>query len=299
MSAAKVQRPPDAEWSLTFDDAADIRVVVAAVAAVLQRATYKVVAEGGHYVLKVDGADLGMTCCVSVRLRIEADRVAMRAGTEAVEFCVDCKQVETTLSSAACVHAAIALQGRGDGIVVVVTDPETGIEKERSVLKTFVDNEATEFVPLAFSTRIEIAIPQLREAIKRARAWHTERLRLRLYLKEDGAKHMSLVQFCVEGDGTFVQPFYNEATRDEDGSLRCRAVTDPGASDRAFADGAPPDFEGVFLLDKIEAFVKILPSHMVLADVSAGMPIMLWHQLGGDDAESKIRFLVAPVNDEE
>lgn len=301
-SPAKRLRPPGADWALAFDDASDIRAIVDSVAAVLQRATYRVVADGEHYTLKVDGADLGMTCCVAVRLRVEADRVALRAGEEAIEFCIDCKQVQIALDAAACVHASIELQGRGDQIVVVVTDPESEAEIERSELKTFVDNETpTEFVRLEFATRIEIDIPRLREVIKKARAWHSERLRVRIFLRDEGSRHASLVQFCVEGDARYTQSFYNEATRDEDGSLRCRAKTDASAAGRALSDGAPPHFEGVFLLDKIEAFVKILPKHMVVADVSAGMPIMLTHQLGGnaDDADSRIRFLVAPVNDEE
>jgi hypothetical protein len=300
--ADKRMRPADADWTIAFDDAADIRAVVDSVAAVLQRATYKVVAAGPqHYTLKVDGADLGMTCCVAVRLRIERENVRVRDGGERIEFCVDCKQVQTALDAAACVHAAIELQGRDDGVLVVVTDPETRTEIERSELKTFVDNETpTEFVPLDFATRIEIDIPRLKEVIKKARAWHSERLRVRIFLRDEGSVHRSLVEFVVEGDAKYTQKFYNEATRDEDGSLRIRAVTEGGGG-AALADGAPPHFEGVFLLDKIEAFVKILPKQMVLADVSAGMPIMLSHQLGGnaDDADSRIRFLVAPVNDEE
>ena len=148
-------------------------------------------------------------------------------------------------------------------------------------------------------TRIEIDLPRLREVIKKARAWHSERLRVQIYLRDAGAKQCSLVKFCVEGDARYEQSFYNEATRDVDGSLRIRAVNEGEAHERSLGMCAP-HFEGVFLLDKIEAFVKILPTRMVFAEVSAGMPIMLWHQLGGsaDDVYSRIRFLVAPVSDE-
>ena len=124
-------RPAEADWALAFDEPSDLQALVNAIAAVLQRTTFKIVPGGGgaHYTLKADGADLGMTCCVSVRLRLERDRV--RLNEERVEFCVDCQQMKTALDSAACVHAAIELQGRGDVVVVVVTDQEQRREIER------------------------------------------------------------------------------------------------------------------------------------------------------------------------
>ena len=165
MSCKRATATPD--WSVQFDDATSFKAVVDAAAAVLHRVTFKVVAvkldgrECEWYVLKVDGADMGMTCCVSARLYIEAAKVVAPDDGD-IEFCIDCKHVQTALDSTACAHGTLSVEGHGDRLHIYVHDPTLTTQDEKSELKTFVDTETvTDVRALDFSTILEIDLSRL------------------------------------------------------------------------------------------------------------------------------------------
>jgi hypothetical protein len=294
-----------AAWVVSFPDCLGIRAVFEAMGAVLQRVTVRIVPVQSPpgYVLMADGADLGMTCCASARLHIELERVRLKSA-ESIEFCVDCKHVTTALDSGFCVHGGVLIEGHGDRVVVRVRSAEGQTQDETSWLKTFVDNESTpEFTSIEehLGLRIEIDIGRFRELIKKARKWHAELVRVRIQMHKEGANHTSLVRFSFEGDADYEQGFLNQVTRDEDGSLRVRAVgdsCDEHDAARRLCERATVHFDAAFNVDRIESFLKNLPTRMLLADVGQGMPMMLKHDIGGGSGESCIRFLIAPVNDE-
>ena len=266
----------------------------------MQRVHFKVVrGDDGRYVLKVDGADVGYTCCVSARLHL--DKVFVPEGNDDDEFvfCVECKHVLTAIESSACAHGACTLEGRDATVCIRVQDPDQKSHEDCSELSTFVDGESTfRLDPLEFKMSLEIDLSKLKEMIKKARKAHTERLRICVYLQEVAQKQISLVVFSIDGDFKHEQKFCHETTRDEDGSTIVRAATD-GTHKLLDTETVEPVFEGVFPAEKIDAFVKNLPCRMLTAKVKTGMPLMLDYPLGGtSDDESHIRFLVAAVNED-
>ena len=60
-----------------------------------------------------------------------------------------------------------------------------------------------------------------------------------------------------------------------------------------------PLFDHAFPVEKIESFVKNVPTRMLMAKVKSGLPMMLSHNLrGANDETQHIRFLVAASNDD-
>lgn len=307
MSCKRANATPD--WSVEFDDATAFKAVVDAAAAVLHRVTFKVVAvkiEGREcewYVLKVDGADMGMTCCVSARLYIEATKVAAPDVGD-IEFCIDCKHVQTALDSTACAHGTLSVEGHGDRLHIYVHDPTLTTQDEKSELKTFVDTETvTDVQALDFSTILEIDLSRLRELVKKARKWHSESVRIQIYLHNHGCKERSLTRFSFQGDADYEQNFFNETSKDEDGSRRVRACGDGEESWQLALLNNEPHFDNVFTIERIDSFIKTLPNlRMVEASLKQNMPILLTHNLcggsGGVDTQSVIRFLIAPATDD-
>ena len=290
------------DWSIEFPDANNLRAVVDAVTAVMQRVPLKVARnpETGGYVLMVDGADIGMTCCVSARLQLDAERVVLDEAEEAITFCVDCKHVQTALDSNMCAHGTLVLSGHGDRVQVRVRNPDAPSQDETSELRTFVDSEgATVIEPLTFATRLDVDIVALREIIKKARKWHAETMTIRIKLHTQGARQLSMVSLSIRGDADHEQRFYHDATRDGDGSLVVRAASDGGDARSLVGDGLDLHFEGTFMVDRIDSFVRIVPHRMLSCHVMRGMPLMLTYAIGGDEGASHIRYLVAPINDEE
>jgi hypothetical protein len=306
MASTRKRTDATPDWSVVFEDASSLRTVVDAISAVMQRATIRVARnrESGNFTLMVDAADLGMTCCVSARLRLEREHVTAPSGEEGeFTFCVDCKHMQTALDSPMTAHGTVTLSGMGDRVHVRITGGEVSHD-EVSELRTFVDTEKnTEIRPLEFSTQLEIELSALRDVIKKARKWHDEKMRIRIHLKERGARQYSMVTLSISGDAHHEQRFYKPTSREPDGSLMCKAErsgiepdeTGAGEEDPAASE---PHFEGTFLVDRIDSFIKILPTAKVMCRVMRGMPLMLTHAIGSDDS-SHIRYLVAPLNDEE
>lgn len=297
MSRKRSGRPAD--WSIVFEDASALRNVVDAVLAVMPRGVFKVAKQGSHHFLMVDGADAANTCCVSARLQL--DTVDLPEGAEeSFEFCVECKHVLTAIDSASCAHGKLTVEGHDDKVRLRVHDPDQRSHEDCSEIPTYVDFEPpVDLLTMTYGTLLEIDMAKLRELIKKARKSKCDLLRIAIHLKDRGAKQQSLVVFSVDGEAYHSQAFCHETTRDEDGSLVVRAAPD-GSDDLFDTSGTDPTFEGVYPIEKVEAFIKSLPCRMLGAKVQSDLPLMLSHTLGGaSDDSSHVRFLVAPVNEDD
>lgn len=306
MSRKRPQRSPD--WSIVFEDASALRAVVDAVATVMTRVSFKVCKIKGAYFLSVDSADVAFVCCVSARLQL--DKVTFhstraeeecRNEEEGFNFCVDCKHVSSAIDTPSCAHLSLTMEGHMDDakIVLKMLDPETHTHEVCSELSTYLEEPQMSLQSMDFKTTLEVDLTHLREMIKKSRKAHAEHLQIRIFLKTLSHKNISLVTFSIDGDFYHEQKFCHETTRDEDGSMVVRAAAD-GSQKLMDASEDEPFFKASFPIEKIENFVKNLPCKMLAAQVGAGMPILLNYPLGGaSDDSSHIRFLIAPVNEEE
>ena len=291
------------DWIITFDDTVSLRCVVESTAAVMSRVIFKVEKIGSFFFLMVDGADVGFTCCVSARLQLEKVTFAT-PGSELSEFtfCVDCKQMLYSIDNPSCSHGCLIMEGHTSNATVhlIMSDPDQRNTEDCSELSTYVDGNAPQSLcSLDFEMMLEIDLTKLREMVKKARKAHAEHLHIRIFTKTIGAKERSLVIFSVKGDTTHEQKYCNEMTKHEDGSLIVRVAAD-GPNEELFETENESVFDGIFPIEKIDAFVKNIPVRMIVAKVQNGMPLMLTHNLGtGDDDRSHVRFLVAPKNDDE
>lgn len=299
----KKRSRPVPHWTIQLDDASGLRSILDAVQAITQRVFFRVVKapEGSSYVLMFDGADVGMTCCVSARLHI--DNVVINHASEEFDFCADCKQLKIALNNPSCSHGSFVIEYHSDATIHCrMQDPEQLSHEDSSVLDTYVDVKTPiELDDMDFEIKIEIDLSKLREMIKKARDSHSEHMRIRIFLRNEGSRQFSLVIFSVKGDAYHCQKFSHETSRDEDGSLRVRAVAD-GDVDLFEEESRVPKYEALFPVDKMEAFVKILPCRMIVATATQGMPLMMTHTLGGGIASannnpSTVRFLIAPINE--
>lgn len=293
------QRTPD--WSIVFEDASSLRSVVDAVATVMARVSFKVVKKRDDYFLMVDSADVAMMCVVSARLRL--DKVTFPRGNEESEFtfCVDCKHVSSAIDNPSCAHLALTMEGYVETakLMLKMLDPETHSHEVCAELSTYVEEEPIELEDIEFKMILELDLQLVKEMIKKARKAHTEYLRIHIYLAESGAKKISLVVLSLDGDWHHEQKFCHETVSHVDGSLVVRAATD-GTQKLIDVEHTEPFYKGSFPVEKIDAFIKNLPCRMLPAKVKTGVPIMLTYPLGGtSDETSHIRFLVAPINEEE
>lgn len=294
------------EWTILFDSTTALRGVVDAVAAVMQRVIFQVKKPEGsdHYMLMFDGADVGMTCCVSARLRIDTVTFG-KEERENFEFCVECKHLQVAIDTSSCAQGSLVMEGHSDATIHVrMQDPKQRSHAEYSELQTFVDggSEPVKLHDMDFDDKIEIDLCKLRDMIKKARKIHAEHLRIEVYLRDEGPKQLSLVVFSVRGDAFHETQFLHETSRDEDGSLRVRAAADGEYDLEDVAEHMTPKFQGLYPVDRVDAFVKILPVNMIVASVMQNMPILMTHRLGGGIAstgsdDSHIRFLIAPINE--
>lgn len=295
----------EAEWTIYLDDASGLRSILDAVGAVTQRVIFRVSKNDASntYQLMFDGADVGMTSCVSARLNIDNVVFNVPNDSDDFTFCIDCKQLHIALDNPSCAHGSLMLQYRSDAMIYCrMQDPEQLSHADCSELNTFVDgSEPIKLNDLEFDMRLEIDLSKLREMIKKATKCHSEHLRVQIFLRKVGSRQLSLVVFSVRGDAYHCQKFSHETSRDEDGSLRVRAVAD-GETDLV-EDDTPPEYEALFPVEKINAFIKILPCRMITATIKQGMPLMMTHKLGGGVAssnpadDSQVRFLIAPINE--
>ena len=295
---------PQPDWQIVFEDAACLRLIVEAVATVMTRVIFKVVKKpSGAFFLCVDGADVGLTCCVSARLQLENVEWNAQGNEENAEFdfCVECKHVLTAIDPSS-TGGSLTLQGYSQDATVTVRlqDPECKGYEDVSELSTYVDGDAGfKLTPMDFQILLEVDLLKMREMMKKARKSHAEILRIRVYTHDSGSKKYSLVIFSVRGDNQrHDQKFCHEINYHEDGSMVVRAAAD--GETRLFETLAgTPLFDHGFPVDKIESFIKNLPTRMMLAKIKSGLPMMLSHNLrGANDDTQHIRFLVASTNED-
>ena len=186
---------PSACWSITFDDASSLKSVVDAAGAVMQRIMFKIARLDSRFFLMVDGADMGMTCCVSARLLL--NKVVFGGGgsnngsntvvvstdgsntlnasnrpTILFTFCVDCAHVLNAIDSPSCAHATVIMEGYDETATIRlrVLDPYQHSYEDSADLNTFVDVEAQRIkLPLAYTLILEVDLVKLKELIKKAR----------------------------------------------------------------------------------------------------------------------------------
>lgn len=307
--ANKRARRAPPEWTIVFDDASALRGVVDAVAAVMNRVKFRVAKPAGQdcYMLMFDGADMGMSCVVSARLHVDHVTFGSDTPVDEFSFCVECKQLIVSIDNPSCAHGSLRIEGYADATVrVVMQDPEQRSHKETSELNTYVDDmEPVVVDDLKLDIVLETDLNKLKEMIKKARKSHAERIRVQIFLKDEANRQLSVVVYTVNGEGyaKHSQVFCHETQRAEDGSLTVRAAID-GEVDDDDTMGSTPAFDGVFPVDKIEAFVRILPVRMIRAQVQNAMPLVFEHELGGGmlgnaSVKSSIKFVIAPINDED
>jgi hypothetical protein len=293
---------PTPDWEIVLEDAAAFRLIVQAVSAVMTRVIFKVVRRpSGEYFLCVDGKDSGFSCCVSARLLIE--QVHWNSDDEEASmkftFCVECKHVLTAVDPTG---VTLKISGNADDAKVTIhtEDPDMPGHNDVSVLSTFVDGDE-EFVltPLDFEIILECDLLKLKDMIKKAKTSDAELLRIRVFVKDMGSQKSSLVTFVVEGDNQeHFQNFCHKLQYHEDGSMVVRAASDCETQIFEICD-LKPVFDHAFPVDKLEGFIKNLPTRMLVMRLKSGLPMMLTHKLRGEtDEQQHIRFLVAPKNEE-
>lgn len=292
-SSKSVTSDPNAEWAIEFEDVASLRAVVDAAAAIeLKRVMFKVALVSGNYFLMLDGRDHGNTCFVSARLKL--DNVWIKDDSQDFTFCVESSHLLYSIDNPSMAHGTLLLTGVGDGVNVTLHDTDPNYDEE-SKLPTFVDSDdMPEVETLDFDTQLEMDVPKLQNIFKKAQKFKAEHMRIRIFLEKKGMKHCSLVIFSIEGEAYHSQKFYHETSRHEDGSLIVHASPAAGDDKFEFSDKTPV-YNHKFIISYVDAFIKKLPSRKVIARVQQGMPLLLYHNLGGDiDESSNVRFLLAP-----
>tara|TARA_B110001450_G_scaffold255991_1_gene285020 strand:+ start:5856 stop:6851 length:996 start_codon:yes stop_codon:yes gene_type:complete len=303
-------------WTIEFDDASSLRSVVDAVAAVMNRVTFRVSkpTDMNAYMLMFDGNDHGMSCVVSARITI--DHVFFASNTPPVEFtfCLECKQLLVSIDNPSCARGKLRIESYDDdaSVRIVMQDPELCSHMEESNLNTYVDDveEFGELDDMRLDYTMETDVSKFKEMIKKARKSHAERIRIQLFFPEEGSKLLSVIKFEVKGEGyaCHSQTYINETQRGADGSIIVRAFADSAVNHTDFdVSDLICAVDAVFPVDKIEAFIRILPVRMIKVKLENSKPLVMTHELGGGvlgdtsgdgvTCNSFIRFLVAPLND--
>lgn len=300
-TAATLKRKRTPNWSIQFDDATALKSVIEACAAVMQRIIVKVSRnEAGVFFLSVDGADVGYTCCVSARLQLGVVRMASDVDT--FRFCVDCKQILYSIESPSSAHGMLTMESyvNDTSVYLLMTDPDQPSHVETSKLSTFVDGDPPVMLSvLDFKIVIEVDLTKLREMIKKARKAHAEHLGISVLYRDADA--VATTTFSLSGDTEHAQIFSNDTSTKEDGSRLVRAIAD-GKTEPLCVDSEDVELlhDGKYPVDKIDAFVKTVPSRVVVAKVMKGMPLMFTHSLGAsEDDSSHVRFLVASTSEDD
>lgn len=299
--AKRAREEPEEDWSIVFEDVSQLRAVVDACATVTPRVRFKVVRRAEHHFLEVNSKDVGMTCCITARLALDNVHVKAGGNDEDFSFYVGCSAVSSALCVASCAHFALTMKGFINEAKIVLTmhDPEERTHEACTEVPLYdeEDHEDSALISMEFNMMLEVEPALLREMIKMARKAHTENVRIRVHLQDVGSKKVSLVIFSIDGDFKHEQRFCHETARDDDGSTIVRAATDVKHKLLNVAS-TEPAFEGVFPVEKIDAFLKPLACRMLVAKLNSNWPLLLHHKLSASNEESYIDFLVPPLNEE-
>jgi hypothetical protein len=302
----KRKRVTESDWSLLIPDVSSLKSVVEAATAVIPRIVFKVKKRDGLYFITVDGHDPGYVCCVSARLQVEGmtftDGVMAGSGND-LSFCLDCKQVLYSIESPSCAHVSLRLDGYvvDSKVALRWADPEHPAHDEDNRLPVFVDEDVDELEDMEFDFTIHIPLVKLRELLKKAPKARAEHVRMKLLRGNDDGSGSppSIFELSIEGDTMHRQRFGQLLVREEDNSLSCKPMQDDaGARLLADEDKYELAFEGMYPVEKLNAFVRIVPTKYLEARAKNHMPLLLTHKLGAVDDDSHVHFLVAPVHDE-
>lgn len=211
-------------------------------------------------------------------------------------MCVDAETLLNAVDTTCNAHMPIVIEGLVDSadVCVRLQNPENGSSEEKTTMRTMVDVPPPDALEtLTFDLCMEVDLATVREALKHAKKLGAELLRITVHLhtvRNDA--QLSVVTLSVASDrATKEYRMCNETTRTDDGSLVVRAVAD--GNDPLIDAEVAPAFDRAFPVDKVEAFVRHLPTRVVEARLRDDMPLMLNHLLGSvDDAASYIRFFI-------
>jgi len=291
-------------WTITVEDTTGLRTILDAIGAVVSRVNFRIsrIPDCDRYQLMFDGTDQSKTCCVSARLQIDSIKLHGISESE-LYLCVDCKQLQILLDTPTCAHAVLSMQYCDDSkVYCALKDMEQSSTTEDAEFNTYVDEQIPiEINDIEFDLKAELDVSKLREMIKKAKKIHAEHIRFTISLIQDGLKQISLITFQVKGDAVYTQTFAHETARDDSGSLCVRAASG-GECEMPDVDQIP-EYDAQFPVDKIDAFVRILPCRIVTTRVKPAMPLMMMYELGGGIASSSsgmhstLKFLIAPIND--
>lgn len=286
-----------ATWTITFQDASSFRSVVESVGAIMPRVLFKVEKEEDQWFLTTDGSDASVTCFLSARLKL--DDVVVESNETSFRFCVECKHVANAIDSG-CIQSVVVQGFEQDAkIKITAKDPDRTSYEDGAILNTFMETETGDKLDdMQYTQMLEIDLGKLKEIIKKARKAHAEHLRIQIILKMVASTERSCVIFSVDGEQYHDQKYFHETSQSTDGSRVVRAAPD-GSHDMFDDETEEAVFDHMFLLDKIEAFVKNIPCKMITAKVRKGIPMMMEYDLNGEGKDSHIWFLVAPVNEDD
>jgi hypothetical protein len=310
--STKRKRLGDKDWTILFEDASPLRCIVDTIASLMTRVTFKVkrdsAGESG-FALVVNGNDIERSCAVSCHL--DLDKVTFSDAQSSVtefSFCIDAKQMLNSLDTPSCQQGCVTLEGHSSTaeIRLEMFDPDQHAHVSSSVLSTFANDEPYNTVrPQKYEFLLEVDLHHVREIIKKGRKCRAEKLGIEVHFLRTVGAEWSRVFFVVQGDDNSVhdQCFTNEVTKTPEGDSIVRAAN-PSIEVHAPAmdtDSGDPFFRGYFSLDKVEAFVKNVPSKMVTVFMKNGTPIMFVHNLrpGDDPDRNYVRFLAAPCTEDD
>lgn len=286
-----------ASWTITFQDASSFRSVIESVGSIMPRVIFSVVKEDGQWFLTTNGSDTSVSCFLSARLKL--DDVVVDGNDSSFQFCVECKHVSNALDSGT--FMSVVLQGYEQDAKIKITskDPDRSSYEDGSILNTFMEADQGEKLDdMEYNQMLEIDLSKLKEIIKKARKASAEHLRIQIMLKTIASTERSCVVFSADGEQYHDQKYYHETSQSTDGSRVVRAAPD-GSHDIFDDEDVEPIFDHLFMLNKIEAFIKNIPCKMITAKIRKGIPMMMEYDLNGEGKDSHIWFLVAPVNDED
>ena len=308
--ASKRRRLGAPDWTIVFDDVSALRCIADTVAALMTRVTFNIKRPGpGDAYLVVNGSDMERSCAVSCHLELDRLTIA-KANTTEFSFCIDAKQLLNSLDTPSCMQGCLCLEGHSSTAEVrlQMCDPDQRSHVSSSVLSTFVNDDPSNTIrPLEYEFLLEVDLHCLREIIKKGRKSRAEHLGIEVFFlpAQGSASEWSQVYFVVTGEdnSSHDQCFTNEITKSEGGDTIVRAANPPiEASLPALTHGEneEPLFRGSFSLDKVEAFIKNVPSKMICVQMRNGSPIMFTHFLRPGDSPDRnyVRFLAASCHED-
>lgn len=295
---ARAGEQPD--FRMTFQDPSEFHTIIKILETVTAKANLRIAKMDDKYYLTGTSSDMNETTAIYFRLLLEDPLVR----TDEEVFCISCKTINNILyDSTTCLHLALTIEGHGDKVCLIMRNTTDRVAHKKCFdVPTYVDSDQQRRIDdISYTMTIECDVAKMREMAKAARKANTDTLRLRVYIVPRGNhQQVSLVEISFTGmELSSNEQFCHEVVKHDDGSLVVRAAAD-GEHGLFDIEAHDPTFDGNFLVDKIEAFLKHIKDSMIQAHVGMdangeALPILFVHPLrGASDDKSKIRYLVAP-----